>query len=484
MKGSIQKKLFLQICAIVVFFLGLNWSINAYYLERYYVHQKKELLEKQAASIDQMNSGDYKQFANELRKLEDTHNLTIAIVSGADGRIRYSSHFKMIEEQIYFPDEDKFQELQQTRSLPPPPSPRRNTPYFYQADREQLAQGAYFEIQQDRGNNAQFLVHYSLLDNGDLMIIRVVLDAISESVAIANKFMLYISMVVLLIASGWAFFTSRKFVKPISEMNDVTQSMANLDFSRKCEVKTNDELEQLAHSINFLSEKLNKEFQMSKAFISNVSHELRTPISLIAGYAEGLKLNVPDDEKKIFYSDVIIDETQKMGRLVENLLNLAYMESAGFTLDKQVFPVGEFVEQVTEKYRELFAKEAIDFTITVDEEYSVCADSLRAEQVLTNYLTNALHHVDQRKQIRVTCERIDQKVKLTVYNSGDSIPVQELENIWNSFYKIDKARSREYGRYGLGLSIVKVIQEMDSNDYGVVNCPDGVEFWFTLDLAL
>jgi signal transduction histidine kinase len=222
---------------------------------------------------------------------------------------------------------------------------------------------------------------------------------------------------------------------------------------------------------------------MRTEFIGNVSHELKTPIALIQGYAEGLKEGISDDpESRAFYCDVIIDEANKMNQLVRNLLTLNQLEY-GEQFVYERFDIMELIRGVLQSNEILIRQNDVQMHIHAEESIYVWADELRVEQVLRNYLSNALHHVDYERVIDIRVEKRDsEKVRITVFNTGKQIPSEDLEHIWNKFYKVDKARTREYGGHGIGLSIVKAIMESFHQGYGVVNYENGVAFWFELDL--
>ncbi|MDD4262420.1 MAG: HAMP domain-containing sensor histidine kinase, partial [Syntrophaceticus schinkii] len=222
--------------------------------------------------------------------------------------------------------------------------------------------------------------------------------------------------------------------------------------------------------------------KMRKEFINNVSHELKTPIALIQGYAEGLKLNINEDEEnKNYYCDVIMDEAGKMNRLVKDLLDLSQIESGSFKLDKTSFNISSLIESVLDKYRPVLFEKGIKVELDIPEYLTVNGDAGRIEQVLVNYLINAINHVDDKKEIKIQAVILNEKVKISVCNSGENIPDESLDKIWTSFYKVDKARTRSYGGTGLGLSVVKAIQELHGNSCGMENLEDGVLFWFEVD---
>ncbi|MTI69359.1 MAG: HAMP domain-containing histidine kinase [Firmicutes bacterium] len=223
---------------------------------------------------------------------------------------------------------------------------------------------------------------------------------------------------------------------------------------------------------------------MRKEFISSVSHELKTPISLVQGFAEGLKDNVNEDkESKDYYCDVIIDETKNMEKLVKDLLDLSKLQLGKFKLKKEKINLIDVVESVINKYKKIFNERAINFRFENNSrEIYVLGDELRLKQVLINYINNALNHIDERKEISIKITKNNSLVRVCVKNSGNNISKEETEKIWDSFYKVDKSRNRKYGTTGLGLSIVKGIINLHNGHYGVINKKDGVEFYIKLSI--
>jgi len=308
---------------------------------------------------------------------------------------------------------------------------------------------------------------------------------------------------IAILGSIWAFLFSKKFTQPILEVNNVARNMAKFDFSEKCKVRGKDEIGQLGQSVNYLSGELNtaitelnvknkkleddiekerKIDEMRKEFVSSVSHELRTPLSVIQGYAEGLVSNVAESEEdRKFYCDVIMKEADKMNKLVKDLLNLSQIESGYFHIEKSEFNINSLIEYVLNKYKAIFAEKDIEMQFELGESIIICGDMVRIEQIITNYLNNAINHVDSNKIIKISQIVNKDKIKISIFNSGKHIPEESREKIWNSFYKVDKARTRAYGGYGLGLSIVKALAELHNNAYGVENIEGGVIFWFEVD---
>ena len=267
-------------------------------------------------------------------------------------------------------------------------------------------------------------------------------------------------------------------------------------------MKGNDEISELADSINKMSNKLScaieelkvknssleKEIEnekklekMRREFISNVSHELKTPISLIAGYAEGLKYSVIEDNgEKESYCDVIIDEAAKMDRLIKDLLELSVIQNGGAAFEYEKLEISQLIGKIVNKFKIKFNESGIKVLSDIEKNVIITADCLRIEQVISNFLDNAIKNCSGKKEIAVIMKEKEEKLYLSVYNSGRNIDEEVAERIWESFYKLDESRNREAGGAGLGLAISAVIIKQHKGNYGFNNCVDGVVFWFEI----
>lgn len=287
------------------------------------------------------------------------------------------------------------------------------------------------------------------------------------------------------------------------ELTGISQEMANLNFDAKYTSGGDDEIGILGNNFNKMSAQLEKTISelksannhllqdiaqkekiedMRNEFLGNVSHELKTPIALIQGYAEGLKEVVNDDpESREFYCDVIMDEASKMNQMVKNLLTLNQLEFGGEQVQFERFDIVKLVKGVISSCEILVQQAGANVDFIADESVCVWADEFKTEQVVRNYLTNAIHHTSGEKRIEVRIISQGEKVRVTVFNSGKPIPEEDIPKLWDKFYKVDKAHTREYGGNGIGLSIVKAIMESFHQAYGVQNFDNGVAFWFELD---
>lgn len=360
----------------------------------------------------------------------------------------------------------------------------------------------------DEKNSMNYIFLSSTLENGDLIYIRVQAAAIEESVRISNNLLILIGGISVIIAGILASVISKKFTQPILELKDIAEDMSKLDFNKKYKEKdTDDEINELGKSINIMSDKLkttieqlkdtnielekdieekSKIDEMRKQFISDVSHELKTPIALIQGYAEGLIENVnKDEESRRFYAEVILDESNKMDALVKQLLELMKLEYGKREFNNIEFNIVELIKEVIRKCEVMLKENKIQVEFNEVERINVVADEFYIDQVVTNYFTNAIKHakeVDNKKIIKIKIEESkNNKIRVSVFNTGDNIDEIDLDRIWKRFYKVDSSRNREDGGTGIGLALVKAIMTNYENDFGIINKENGVEFYFELN---
>lgn len=348
-----------------------------------------------------------------------------------------------------------------------------------------------------------FLEIWGVLDNGYAFLERVALESVSESASVANTFLLYTGIGIALISAFVIWFIVGKMTKPVYTLTEISRKMADLDFGEKYHGKSQNEIGLLGNHINRLSivlentiselktanNKLTKDIaqkeeidKMRKEFLDNVSHELKTPIALIQGYAEGLKEGINEDKESCdYYCEVIIDEANKMNELVKKLLNLNQLEAGADSAVMEHFNITELIANYLQAAEIILTQNNVALSINTDEDIYVWADEFRIEEVFNNYFTNAINHLDENRKIDIKIIKTDNKVRVSVFNTGKNIPEESLPYIWDKFYKADKARTREYGGSGVGLSIVKAIMESLNQQYGVINYANGVEFWFEVD---
>lgn len=351
-----------------------------------------------------------------------------------------------------------------------------------------------------------YLEIWGTLDNGYSIILRTPIQGIKDNVNISTTLIKYVGGAILAVGIIAAFVVSTYITRPIKQLSNIAEKMSEMDFNARYEGSDKGEIGLLGKSMNNMSEKLEQNIaELKKAnlelkkdidkkekleimrtdFLSNVSHELKTPIALIQGYAEGLKEGITDDPESMeFYCDVIMDEANKMNTMVKRLLTLNQIEFGNDEPEMERFDINELIASVADANAIRAGQKNMSIVFDNRNEHNfVWADEYKTEEVLTNYISNALNNCDGKRAIEVRTEKSENggTITVTVYNSGKNIDDEDLERIWEKFYKTDKARTREYGGNGIGLSIVKAIMDSMGQEYGVRNVSDGVEFWFNLD---
>lgn len=367
-----------------------------------------------------------------------------------------------------------------------------------------LDQTSNYILRQSREYNGgmEYLEMMGELDNGDNFIMRTPLESIRDSVLLANRFYIGIGAVAIFVSAVLINLFSRKVTKPVMELAEISKRMTGLDFEAKFVSKGENEIDVLGEHMNLLSETLERTIselktannelrrdiekkekidKMRNEFLSNVSHELKTPLALIQGYAEGLKDGINDDEEsRNYYCEVIVDEAQKMNVMVKKLLTLNEVEFGQENVQMERFDAAELIEGLAQSFALMISQKQGELRLNIQKPIYVWSDELKIEEVLTNYISNACNHLEGQRIIEIKAQQQGERVRISVFNTGKQIPEEDLERVWEKFYKVDKAHTREYGGSGIGLSIVKAIMESVNGSYGVKNYTNGVEFWIEL----
>lgn len=490
--SSVKVKLFITLSLTILIIIIFLIIMNSFALENFYLYNKKKTLKEVYETInnyyhDPDQDGDIEA---KLEKISVKNNFDILVKDNNGINVyttnkNFSSVIGTINDMV-----DRFN----------------------MSSNQELEKNDKFSIkkQKDLRNGLSYIMLSGELDNGYYLYIRIPVTSIQDSVSISNNFLLLIAGFTILISAIILSIISKKFTEPILELNYIAKKMSNLDFSYKYKVtNAKDEINDLGKSINIMSEKLEKTIkqlrntnielerdieekskldEMRKTFISDVSHELKTPIALIQGYSEGLLENVNnDDESRKFYAEVILDETNKMDRLVKKLLELMKLEYGKREFNNTTFNIAELEREVIRKSKVMIDEKKVKVEFEEDKKVNVIADDFYIEQVLTNYFTNAIKNVKEiNGEMLIKISNIidydRKKVCVKIFNTGEKIKEEDMYRIWNRFYKVDESRNREDGGTGIGLAFVKAIMNNYQNDYGVKNLENGVEFYFELDM--
>ena len=488
MRDSIRRQFAAIFIGLMAGTILLNWFVNNTLLERYYIRNKQDVLLKvyrelqRAVDEGTLDSEDYDLA---LQQSCAKYNLSVLVVDANSRTVKISGNDsdymrRQLLQHVFMQSREQSQVMEETDR------------YVIQRIGDTMTRMEYIEI-------------WGILSNQDFFLIRTALEGIQDSVRIANQFLAYVGILAALASGVIIWFVSRRITSPILQLAEISRRMTHLDFEARYEGKSHNEIALLGENINKLSDTLettiselktaNNELkrdiqkkeqidEMRREFLSNVSHELKTPIALIQGYAEGLQEGLGDDPESMqFYCGVIVDEAARMNGMVKKLLTLNQLESGGDQVTMERFDITALIANYLQSARLLAQQEQIEVDFSQEQPIYVWGDEFMTEEVLTNYFSNAVHHCSgaRRIDIRIFCR--EGHARINVFNTGTPIPEESLPHLWEKFYKVDKARTREYGGSGIGLSIVKAVMDSMHQAYGVTNYEDGVCFWFELELA-
>lgn len=307
---------------------------------------------------------------------------------------------------------------------------------------------------------------------------------IQQSLINVYWFIAKAALVSILLAFILIYFISKKISVPIHEMNKVSLAMVGGDFTKTVPVTSNDEVGQLATTFNYMVSELGKLEQMRKDFIANVSHELRSPLTSIRGFIQGVLDGTITPEEQNKYLNIAFEETNRLSRLVNDLLDLTRMEAGNFELDIQTFELNGFIKNAITKLEPQSTAKEINISDDIPANTKVMADKDKIEQVLINLLDNAIRFSYPQSAIKIAAHIEKNKVLISITDFGVGIPQDEITNIWDRFYKCDKARTRSKGGTGLGLAIIKQIIKAHNEEIQVASAiGQGTVFTFSLPVA-
>ena len=469
-----------------VFIIAASWLLCSYVLGgvfRYSIKNNLITTYNSCNELFQDESGDLFENGDLFGQIKNPQDAVVMIVDSDNGK-------------LYTSINDEGQMMEGMRSL--------MNSIRSEDNESQFGTGEYIiRRNHDTITNADYYDLIGRLNNGYEVLLRTPIARVESVMQVMTHLFIYICIGLMVFGTSFMLLFSNIFAAPIKRMSKAAKRMSELDFDVKIPVTSNDEIGELGNSMNEMSEKLeqtiselkaaNIELQrdiaerrkiddMRKEFLSHVSHELKTPIALIQGYAEGLQEGVNDDpESRQFYCDVIVDEAAKMNNMVKKLLTLNQLEFGNDVVTMERFEITALVKNYIQSAAILTKQN--DITVRMEEYPPIYAwaDEFKIEEVFMNFFSNAVNHCEGEKIIDVKMEQKDGRVRVSVFNTGKPIPEDSIGHIWEKFYKVDKARTREYGGSGVGLSIVKAIMDSMNQPYGVINYTNGVEFWFELE---
>ncbi len=469
MKLKIRSRLLLLTIFIIIFSFLVQVLFNVLFLDKYYQMKRKE---KIISIGNNLLVKDYNE--NEISEIENKNSVQIDYY-----RI---NNIKKVSQTLVAQEVDGVIKTKVKKELQP------------LEDKSLL-------LEESLG--AKFISYYVKKEDVGYIRVRANSEEMLQAIDVANRFSIYSAMVAFVFGILLSIIFGKDFLEPIYKINKKIKSLAKLDFNENLALNSGDEFQELSENINFVSNELENKIQDLKIansklkedinrekrfeqkrreFISNVTHEIKTPITVINTYAESLAEGyVTDDEKRKYYSNIIIEEGQNITKLVDDLLKIIKNEYDNQKLNGEEFDLVALIKKEMEKFKIDLVKKEVRYSVEGVEKAIVKADKEKIGHVINNFLSNGVSYVPQKGIFKINIIREQGKFLISFENNGKKIKEENIEEVWKPFFKEDRSRSRKYGGTGLGLSIVRELLNAHKSRHGVVNTESGVKFWFELE---
>ena len=493
MKHKLSTKLFLITLTLLLILMATTLIFQVFFFQKFYENKKTNMLTNELTKFKDLYSyqlNDNSVISKAMKSFEESTNSKIAIFS-LNGDLKYLS-----DGQNNTSEDTKTLTSFCTELI-------NNKDLLYKVTSTDMPQTQKFNNKSSGFKKIGVISPMSLSSKNDSVVISVAsIQPIEEASDVTNEFYVYIFIGFIFISILLSFIYSNLISKPLIKINNVALKMSKMDFTENCTVERQDEIGNLANTLNFLSSNLNEALEdlktknkkleediekernlevMRKDFVASVSHELKTPIGIIEGYAEGLKDGIVTGVDVLAYLETIIDESKKMGVLVSNMLELSKLESGVLKPKMEIFNINRLINKVIHKHFLDAQEKQLTLIFNENTEYSyVSADIFQMEQVLTNLITNAIKYTPPENNIILSINEDNDRYRLSVINTGSKIEDKNLDKLFDKFYRVDKARQRDTNSTGLGLSIVKNILELHEFEYSLENIENGVCFTYYL----
>ncbi len=350
-------------------------------------------------------------------------------------------------------------------------------------------------ISQSSGQKSSFTALTYLLkaDDNSMLLTKISFESMDAAVSLVKRFFLILAVIISFLFLLFAFIFSRYMSKPLHKLNQIAMQMEKLDFSLRYEDKREDEIGQLGNTLNKLTKKLENTISQLKGelekektlekmrtqFTAQVSHELQTPLSVIRCYTEALSDNILNKSKKREAYNILLSETNKISKMVDDLLDLSQMDSGVYVISKNQFDFAQLIKKIFVRYQNLAESYQIKLNIDYPDDKLYYGDAFRLEQAIDNILSNAKKYVKEDGEILINLTRSINNIMLTIQNDGNPIDKKDLPHIFDSYYQ---GKTAIYGT-GLGLSITRHIIELHDGKIDAVNIDNGVKIQISLPLS-
>lgn len=473
---SIGLKLWSGMMLLVVFMLIVLWLFQIVFLEKFYMNKQIDKLEKKSEEMVQELSAldefsviaDDEEMSKALESFVYTYHLNIELVNES-GQVLYQMTSTSDHQSTNMYKNSTVQVINQVLD----------------GERVQTT------FEHPRFGNTIVIIGLPIMKttgvNEDAeqigaFVVNAPMAPVSDTADILKQQLLYITVILLVAAFGIAFMISRHLSKPILKMNQAAKEIAKGKWDVDVQTTGRDEIGQLGLTIKEMAADLKRTDQLRKELVGNISHELRTPLSLIRGYAETIKdVSGVQPEKREKHIDIIIHESERLARLIDDILNLSQLEAGVSKLEQKCMNLREVLEGTSNRFSNLAQNNDIELTVSSEEFVYSFGDRTRIEQVLINLVGNAFNHTLSGGKIDIKATELDDEVKIEVKDNGVGIPEEALSSIWERYYKVKNQNREKRIGSGLGLAIVKNILTAHGAKFGVESTVGkGTTFWFIL----
>ena len=493
MNNSISKRIALITFGLISIVFCFTFLFQTIFFEEFYLSRKTESLildVKRIKSLYSYQNFDAQAFKSAMKNFEEKNNSRVAIFSINDNDLKYLSYF----------DNNNLADMKSLTNFCS--ELLSNTELIEDVLHNNKVQSTIFQNKISHYKQIGIVSPISMQNENDSILVSVSsIQPIKEASTVIRSFYLYLLIGFLILAIFLSQIYSRLISKPLINLNNIAKKMSNFDFGIKCEVKSDDEIGNLANTLNFLSSNLENALQtlqeknaqleleiekernlenMRKDFVSSVSHDLRTPLGIISGYAEGLRDGIVSGENKNLYLNTIIDETNKMNLLITNMLDLSKLESETMGLHLESFNIVRLIRGMVKKLSLDFENNNLHIKFDLPSYAYVEGDIMTLERVVQNLLSNTIKYTPNGNDIFISVKEETNNYLISIENKGVTIPENELDNVFAKFYKLDKSGDRTKNSYGLGLATVQRILSLHKSTFSLSNTQDGVLFKFTL----
>lgn len=471
---SIRWKLLGYLLFFLVFILLVVWFFQIYMLNSFYEGTKYREMKRVSAEIsDNLGKAGLAELVYRSAQDSTTRIVVYRMNGGVANVVASSDNFG--EDNVFHPASDAVVKLYEN-------AVEKGGQYF-----TELTFGGLEAKRTDRRSDGTITACVTVTEAGDgdvyLILIGSSLAPFSATVQTLKYQFFWIAVILLVAAILLAILLSKKISGPLVRMSGAAQKLAKGDYHADFSGKGGYlETNELAETLNYAADELSKNDALQKELIANISHDLRTPLTMIEGYGEVMRdipgENTPENVQ------VIIDETQRLSQLVNDLLDLSKLRAGTKKMEPVRVNLTELVRTTLVRYEKLTEHNGYRIEFHADGEAEILADRTMILQVVYNLINNAINYTGEDKRVTVTQTVKDGRVRIGVADTGEGIDKDQLPLIWDRYYKVDKVHRRAMIGTGLGLSIVKGILEMHGASYGVESTKGkGSLFWFEFPVA-